>query len=240
MVTRLALLVLVLAAAVQLSFGPAPNFAPRTPWPAGLSAEAVELWQRALGLAARNSRPAILVSRYQFEHLQPLRSWQDMERLRDYVEWADRAESVGFDGTHVDADVSTGDLILLRLPRASIFAPGVAMRDPAGFTVLPVARNGRQRIPAMEVVSQVPVPTLPPNLPSRTVPVIRAVVARSTTIVEVYGEGFAGSTVRAFSNHGEARVVYAAANQINVVVSSLDRVAVDIDGFRSDWREVRR
>jgi hypothetical protein len=231
---------LVLAAAVRLALVPAPRPTPRAPWPAGLSAQAVELWQRALGLTARNPGPAILVSRYQFEHLQPLRSWQDMERLRDYVEWADRAESVGFDGTRVDADASTGDLILLRLPRTSISARGAAMRDPIGFAVLPVARNGRQRIPAMEVVSQVPVPTLPPNLTTRLVPVIRAVVVRSTDIVEVYGEGFAGAAVRAFSSLGEARVVYAGANQLNVVVASLDRVAVEIDGFRSDWYEVRR
>jgi hypothetical protein len=231
---------MVLAAAVRLSLAPVPRPAPRAPWPAGLSAEAMELWQRALGLTTRNPGPAILVSRYQFEHLRPLRSWQDMERLREYVEWADRAESVGFDGTRVDADVSTGDLILLRLPRTSISARGAAMCDPIGFAVLPVARNGRQRIPAMEVVSQVPVPTLPPNLTTRLVPVIRAVVVRSTDIVEVYGEGFAGAAVRAFSSLGEARVVHAGANQINVVVASLDRVAVDIDGFRSDWYEVRR
>lgn len=237
--TRLLLLALVLAAAVRLSLVPAPRPASRAPWPAGLSAEAVELWQRALGVAARNSGPAILVSRYQFEHLRPLRSWQDMERLREYVEWADRAESVGFDGTRVDADVSIGDLILLRLPRTSVSARA-AMRDPVGFAVLPVARDGRQRIPATEVVSQVPVPTLPPNLTTRLVPVIRAVVVRSTDIVEVYGEGFAGAAVRAFSSLGEARVVYAGANQINAVVASLDRVAVEIDGFRSDWREVRR
>jgi hypothetical protein len=237
---RYALVALTLAAAVRLALTPAPNVAPRAPWPPGLSAEAVQLWQRALGLTARNPAPAILVSRYQFEHLQPLRSWQDIERLRDYVAWADRAERVGFDGTEVDADVSTGDLILLRLPRTGIFARGAAMRDPIGFAVLSTPRNGRQRIPVATVVAQVPFPTLAPNLATRTLPVIGAAVARSNTIVEVYGAGFAGSAIRAFSNGGEARVVYAGANQINLEVSALDRVAVEIDGFRSGWCEVRR
>lgn len=238
--TRFALAALLLAAAARLSLGPAPQVAPRAPWPPGLSAEAVQLWQRAIGLTARNQAPAVIVSRYQFEHLQPLRSWQDLERLRDYAEWADRAESVGFDGAEVDADVSTGDLILLRLPRTSILARGAAMRDPIGFTVLSVARDGRQHIRAAEVISQIPFPTLAPNLTTRPLPIIRAAVARSSTIVELYGEGFAGSAIRAFSNGGPARVVYAGANQINLVVSALDRVAVEIDGFRSDWCEVRR
>ncbi len=236
---RFALAALLLAAAARLSLGPAPHVAPRSPWPPGLSAEAVQLWQRAMGLTARNPAPAVIVSRYQFEYLQPLRSWQDLERLRDYVDWADRAESVGFDGTEVDADVSTADLVLLRLPRASILAPGGAARDPIGFTVLPVARNGRQRIRAEEVVSQVPFPTLAPNLTTRRLPLIRAAVARSSTIVELYGEGFAGTVVRAFSNGGPARVIYAGANQINLEVSALDRVAVEVDGYRSDWCEVR-
>jgi len=239
-VPRLVLVGLLLVSALRLSLGPAPIIAPHAPWPAGLSAEAVALWQRALGLTARNQSPAILVSRYQFEQLQPLRSWQDMERLRDYVEWADRAESVGFDGTDVDADASTGDLILLRLPRAGILAHGGAMRDPIGFTVLPVERDGRQRIPAMQAVSQVPVPTLAPSLTARIVPVIHAVVPRSATIVEIYGEGFSGSRIRAFSEGGEAQVLYAGANQINAAVAALDRVAVEVDGFRSGWCEVRQ
>jgi hypothetical protein len=240
MAARFVLAAVPLATAAWLSLGPVPNFAPRAPWPPGLSAEAVQLWQRALGLTARNQAPAILVSRFQFEHLQPLRSWQDLERLRDYVDWADRAESVGFDGTEVDADASTSDVILLRLPRASIHASGAATRDPIGFTVLSVARDGRQRIRAAEMISQVPFPALAPNLTTRTLPIIRAAVARSSTIVELYGEGFHGTAIRAFSNGGQARVVYAGSNQINVVVSTLDRVAVEIDGFRSDWCEVRR
>ncbi|MEN6603949.1 MAG: hypothetical protein ABFD86_16190, partial [Bryobacteraceae bacterium] len=159
---------------------------------------------------------------------------------RDYVEWADRAENVGFDGTDVDADASTGDLILLRLPRAGILARGGAMRDPIGFTVLPVARDGRQRVPAREVVSQVPVPTLAPSLTARLVPVIHAVVPRSATIVEIYGEGFGGTNVRVFSRGGEARVLYAGANQVNAEMAALDRVAVEVDGLRSSWCEVRR
>jgi hypothetical protein len=237
---RFVLVALLLAAAAWLSRSPAPNVVPRASWPPGLSAEAVQLWQRAIGLTARNQAPAIIVSRYQFEHLQPLRSWQDLERLRDYVEWADRAESVGFDGIEVDADASTGDLILLRLPRAGILAPSGAARDPIGFTVLSVAHDGRQHIRAAEMISQVPFPTLAPNLTTRPLPIIRAAVARSSTIVELYGEGFNGAAIRAFSNGGPARVVYAGANQINVVVSVLDRVAVEIDGFRSDWCEVGR
>ena len=237
---RFTLAALLLAAAAWLSLGPVPNVVPRAPWPQNLSAEAVQLWQRALGLTARSQAPALIVSRYQFEHLQPLRSWQDMERLRDYVEWADHAESVGFDGAAVDADVSTEDLVLLRLPRTSILARGGATRDPIGFTVLSVARDGRQRILIAQVISQVPFPTIAPNLPTRPLPIIRAAVARSSTIVELYGEGFNGTAVRAFSNGGPARVVYAGANQINLVVSALDRVAVEIDGVRSDWCEVRR
>jgi hypothetical protein len=241
MATRFVLAALLLAAAAWLSLGPVPNVVPRAPWPPNLSAEAVQLWQRALGLTARNQAPALIVSRFQFEHLKPLRSWQDLERLRAYVEWADRAENVGFDGIEVDADASTSDLILLRLPRTTILARGgTAMRDPIGFTVLSVARDGRQRIPSAEMISQVPFPTLAPNLTTRTLPIIRAAVARSSTIVELYGEGFNGTAIRAFSNGGPARVVYAGANQINVVVSARDRVAVEIDGLRSDWCEVRR
>jgi len=231
---------LLLVSALRLSIGRDPALAPREPWPRGLSAEAVALWQRALGLTARNPAPAILVSRYQFEHLRPLRSWQDMERLRNYVEWADRAESVGFNGTEVDADASTGDLILLRLPRSRVLVRGGAVRDPIGFTVLPVKRDGRQRIPAVQAVSQVPVPTLALNFPRRLMPVIHAVVPRSMTIVEIYGEGFSGSRIRVFSEDSEAQVLYAGAYQINAAVAALDRVAVEVDGLRSDWCEVRR
>jgi len=237
---RWAIPALLFGAALWLSSSPAPGYQPLPPWPPGLMAEAVSLWQRALGLTARNPAPAILVSRYQFEHLRPLRSWQDLERLREYVEWADRAEGVGFSGLEIDADTAPGDLILLRLPRTSVLAGGTLMADPAGFAVLAPPRSGRQRIPVAQVVSQVPLPTLPPGFPVRPVPVIRAVVVRSADIVDVYGEAFAGSRVLAFSSGGQARVLYAGPNQINLQVESLDRVAIEVDGLRSDWCEVSR
>lgn len=240
MTLRVAMITVLLAVAVYLSRNTAPVVTPTAPpWPPGLPEEAVALWRRALGITARNPAPAILVSRYQFERLRPLRSWQDMERLRDYVEWADRTESVGFSETGVDADVSAGDLVLLRRPRSSITTSAAAMRDPVGFTVLAAPRPGRQRIPVVKVVSQVPAPAIAYGLTTRLLPAIRGVVARSKTIVEIYGVGFSGSSIQVFSKDGEARVVYAGANQVNAVVAALDRVAVEVDGYRSDWHEVR-
>ena len=208
--------------------------------PPNLSEEAVWLWNRALGITARNPSQVILVSRFRFERLRPLRSWQDLERLREYVEWADRAEGFGFSGDNVVADVSRYDLILLRWPASSLRTKGKLVRDPIGFAVLDPGREGRVEIPVTALVTQARAPELPPNLPVRAVPAIRGVVARTADIIEIYGENLSGREVYVETPAGRGNILYVSPNQINARVPSRERVAVSVDGIRSDWAEVRR
>ena len=209
---------------------PAPPAAPAAP----SSAEAAYWWSRALG-----SRPS-LVSRHQFHYLKPLRSWQDLERLREYVAWADRPESAGLGGASLVADVSQYDLILLRIPTLAIQTPVRVLRDPLGFAVLDPGRAGRFQIPITVFVTQIRAPVLPPSLPHDPVPSISGAVATSPTVVEIYGVGFSGASLRVLTPRGAASVLYLGANQINARVDIPDRVAVEVGGILSDWTEVRR
>jgi hypothetical protein len=202
--------------------------------PAPASSESAYWWSRALG-----ARPA-LVSRYQFQYLKPLRSWQDIERLRDYVAWADRPESAGLHGPSLDADVSEYDLILLRIPAFAVQAPVRILRDPLGFAVLDPGRTGRLRIPIAVFATQVRGPLLSPRLPPGPVPSISGAVAASANIVEIYGVGFSGTPLRVVTPRGPAAVLYAGPGQINACVDVADRVAVEVGGILSEWAEVRR
>jgi hypothetical protein len=197
-------------------------------------------WARALGRNAHNPATAILVSRFRFERLRPLKSWHDEAALRDYVEWADRPEAAGFRNGVVTAKVSANDLILLRVPAAKIETAAHLYRDPIGFAVLDPGRTGWVRIPVTLLVAQTPVPTLPPGLPSKPVPALEAAVAAGDHTVVVYGRGLKGESVKVYSRAGAGQVVYDSALQLNARVPSLDEVAVEVNGMRSDWIEVQR
>ncbi len=197
-------------------------------------------WSRALGTRAHNHAPAIIVSRFRFQHLRPLRSWQDVPGLRDYIEWADRPEAAGFRSGFVTANVSANDLILLRLPAAAVESPAPVYRDPIGYAVLDPGRAGWVRIPVTLLVVQSPVPVLPPGLPVKPVPVLEAAVAAGDSTVVVYGDSLKGDRVRIYSRLGEGKVLYDSPFQINARVRSLDQVSVEVDGVRSDWIEVQR
>jgi hypothetical protein len=208
--------------------------------PIRMSPEASYWWNRALGKSARNAGPAILVSRFRFQRLRPLKSWQDVPGLRDYVEWADRAEAAGFRDGAVIANISVNDMILLRMPAASVECAVPVYRDPIGFAVLDPGRAGWVRIPVTLLVAQAPVPALAPGLPVQPVPVLQAVVAADGVTVVAYGDALMGSRVRIFSRAGEGAVLYDSPSQINGRVRSLDQVSVEVDGIRSEWAEVRR
>ncbi len=113
-----------------------------------LSEESRYWWARAVGTTARNPAHALVVSRHQFENLRALRSWQDLSALRDYVEWADRAEAAGVSDSQVIADVSTNDLVLLRVPFNSVTASVKVLRDPIGYAVLDPRGEGSLACPA--------------------------------------------------------------------------------------------
>lgn len=220
-----------------------PRTVPPTAAPASiirqLPPEARYWWERAVGTTARNPAQALIVSRRQFQRLRALRSWQDFSALRDYVEWADRAEAAGFDGREVVTDVSANDLVLLRVPYASVRASVKVRRDPLGYAVLDPGRVGAARILVTITPSRASIPDLPAGLPSAPVPMINMAV-REGSIVAVYGQALAGRRVRVFSRQGEGQIVYSAPNQINARVPSVDGVMVEVDGMRSDWAEVQR
>lgn len=204
-----------------------------------LSKQAAYWWARALGNKARNPAKAILVSRVGFRRLRSFRSWQDMGALRDYVEWADRAEAVGFRQNVVIADVGIYDLILLRVPAASVKAPVPVYRDPIGYAVLQPPRIGRVRIPVTLSASPAPVPAFRTDLPVNPIPLISAAV-RDGELVSIFGEALSGRVIKVFSRRGAGEVLYASPTQVNVRVPSIDEVSIEVDGLRSDWSEVRR
>ncbi len=156
------------------------------------------------------------------------------------MDWADRPESAGYDGKEVVADVSANDLILLRVPAAGVKAAAPVRSDPIGFAVLDPGRTGRVRIPVTIIPGRGSVPALPRNLPAAPIPVINAVVHSGKNHVVIYGAWFAGRKVRVLSRGGEGRLIHVSANQVNAVVPSVDQVAVEVDGLRSDWAEVQR
>jgi len=223
-----------------------------------LSEETRYWWARAVGSTARNPAKALIVSRQQFEQLRALRSWQDLAALRRYVEWSDRAEAAGFNGSEVLADVSSNDLVLLRVPFGSVTASVKTMRDPIGYTVLdPAAATGKIACPARApapagqpagarriclriAAPSAPIPDLPPGLPAAPVPMIDAAVPEGAQVVAIYGAQLAGRRVRVFSRKGEGEILYSAANQVNARVPSIDEVLVEVDGMRSEWTEVRK
>ena len=203
-----------------------------------LSDEAAYWWARAVGEKARNPSKAILVSRFRFQRLRQFRSWQDLQALRDYVEWADRPEAADFQDNEVVADVSANDLILVRLPAAGVKASVPIYRDPIGYAVLDPGRSGRVRISLTMPAVQGTIPALPADLPLGPVPLINAAVRSGPSIVTLYGEALSGRKVKVYSRRGEGEVLYSSPNQINAKVPSLDRVSVEVDGLRSDWVEV--
>lgn len=205
-----------------------------------VSEEAAYWWARAIGVKSRNRAPALLVSRAQFARLRPFRSWQDLGALRDYVQWADRPEAAGFTGDELVADVSGNDLILLRVPALAVKASVPVKSDPLGYAVLDPGRTGLVRIRVALSPAKQPVPDLPDDLPPASVPLITAAVRASPSLVTIYGEALAGKHVKVFTRKGPAEVLYAGANQINAKVRSIDEVAVEVDGLRSDWAEVQQ
>jgi hypothetical protein len=221
-----------------------------------LSEEPRYLWARAIGTTARNPARAVIVSRHQFERLHPLRTWQDLSALRDYVEWADRAEAAGFNGSEVLASVSTNDLVLLRVPFSSVSASVKVLRDPIGYAVLdPAAETGKVACPAPAPSNQpagvkriclklssspASVPDLPAALPLTPVPMIDAAVKEGPQVVAVYGAFLSGSRVRVFSRQGEGEVLYRSPGQVNAKLPSIDEICVEVDGMKSEWTEVEK
>lgn len=229
------------AIALAASIAAALLVGPRSPAPPSAPPAATrELeywWARAVGAQVHNPSPAVLVSRFRFERLEPLRGLDDLARLRAYVEWADRPEAAAFHHGVLEADVSANDLILLRLPSAAVRAPVPVSRDPIGYAVLDPRRTGRVRIPITLLAVQTAVPALPPAPPR---PTVHAAVAAASSTVVIYGEALGGGRIRVFSRKGEGRVLYAGPHQVNASVPSLDAVRIESGGFSSPWVEVRR
>lgn len=231
----------------------APQFTTQIPGTSGLplvSEEAAYWWSRALGVTARNPSRAILVSRWRFARLRPFRSWQDFGALRAYVEFADRPEAVGLRDNIVTANVSRSDLILLRIPAARVKAPVnqsagvgrvpvVVRADPIGYAVLDPRRTGPVRITLQLRPNGAHVPALSLALPVAPVPFVEAALREGASVVVLYGLALTGRRIRVFSRRGEGTVLYSSYAQLNSRLPSLDEVAVEIDGLRSDWTPVQ-
>ena len=207
--------------------------------PDGLPAEIAELWKRAVGARARNRSAALLVSRSGFARLRAFRSWQDLAALRDYLDWADRPEAVGLDGSTITAHVSANDLILLRLPAEAVRASVRVLRDPIGYAVIDPPGAGWVRIDVEHSATAARVPDFPADFPTRAVPVIDAAVLAAPDIVTLYGDALEGKQVKVIAGSAEGELLYVSRKQINArVPAGSRRVAVEVDGMRSDWAEV--
>jgi len=167
----------------------------------------------------RNSGPAILVSRYQWQRLPRLQSLYDRQALAAYVNWANRPEAAGFRWlsrrrAEVRADLGPDDMILVRHYADGWSASVPIHQDPIGFLLLDPPAPGQVTI---TVTAPVFTPT-PRVLPTHTIPHINpgGISFLPNGIISVYGYdlGTTGQT-RVTVDGRPAEVLWAGEYQIN-------------------------
>lgn len=207
--------------------------------PEQLPGDALCLWRRALAFEALCPEPAVVVSRFQFYNLRPVRFWADLERLYEYVEWADRPEAASWDGRILRAELATTELVLLRWPCRDLHS-GVPLRsDPIGFGIFEPPDAGFYVIPVEAQPVNTLLPSVPPDLLLFSQPQISGVRVLSGGVAEVYGIFGAAQQVEVITEKGKAYVLYASSSQINVQLPGpAKQIRVVIDGKSSDWFEL--
>jgi hypothetical protein len=205
----------------------------------------------------RHTGSAVLVSRYQFSNLAPLRSFYDRPGLAAYVEWANRPEGAGFRWVsgreaEVRADLGPDDMVLVRQNAAGWTAsvegqPVATHADPIGYLVLDPRRTG-----PVTIRLHTPWRAGPDFvLPEHAVPVLTSGgivdAERHTpppfapgTVVTLYGSGLGETGVtRVLAGGRSAEVSYANEGQVNArlpgdLPAGAVEVVVEVNGVRSN------